>query len=115
MIRDAGEGVGGTQRGSGIGEATLGSSGPRMLGLRCTVNFWRGARRALAGSLGVLLLEGFEICFVVLLSCFDFTGDGVSGDSIGGVGDEALTLAFLAFLLRSFSSSSDVVTSDRLE
>ena len=53
--------------------------------------------------------------FVDLLSCFDFTGDDAGGDREGGVGDEAFTRCFFAFLLRNFSSSSDVVTSDLLE
>ena len=77
------------------------------------MNFWRGVRRT--GSLGFPWLVGFAMGFVDLLSCFDFTGDDAGGDSEGGVGDEAFTRCFFAFLLRNFSSSSDVVTSDLLE
>ena len=91
----------------------IGSSGPRKLELRCVVTLVRDGRRE--ESLGVPWEGVFEICFVVRLSCFDFTGGTAGDEGDGGVGDEALTLAFLAFLLRSFSSSSEVVTSDRFE
>ena len=54
------------------------------------------------------------ICLVVRRSCLGFVGD-VVGEVAGGVGDEALTRGFFAFFDRNFSSSSDVVTSERLE
>lgn len=68
-----------------------------------------------------MLLEdvGFEICLFALRSCFVFVEDGdgerVDGRVAGGVGDAAFTRGFFAFLVRNFSSSSDVVTSERLE
>lgn len=80
-----------------------------MLGLRCT--FALGLLERWAPSLEDV---GFPINFVVRRSWFGFCGD-IGGEVAGGVGEAALTRGFFAFFDRNFSSSSDVVTSERLE
>ena len=88
-----------------------------MLGLRDSVILGRDVRREVSVG-GADAEEGFEICLVVRRSCLDFVVEGgaAEGEVAGGVGEHAFTRGFFAFLLRSFSSSSDdVVTSERLE
>jgi len=110
--------AGGSKFGCGFG-----SSGPRILGLRLTLaRFFVGRTEDVSGLIGVLIsvlpaaggvLEG-ALALVFGRCCALLAGGDVRGVAGGGVGDEGLVLAFLAFLLRIFSSSSEDVTSESL-
>lgn len=64
----------------------------------------------------ITAMGGVPIAAFAFRRCETLLGSGeVKGVSGGGVGDAALVLAFLAFLLRIFSSSSEDVTSESLE
>lgn len=91
---------------------STGSSGPRILELRCKVALGFDER----GVDSLVVVEGFlEICFVVRRS-LGFGGDTATEGAAGGVGEAGLTRGFFARLLRIFSSSSDeVVMSERFE
>lgn len=88
-----------------------------MLGLR-----WRfalGLDERCEVSLAPPEDGGLGSCLFVLRSCLAFVKDGGGDKQLEagqvGVGEAAFTRGFLAFLVRSFSSSSDVVTSERFE
>ena len=89
----------------------LGSSGPSMLGLR-----WRLARgfvgRCVVASLLLLvILAGSDLSG--LRWGFD-TSECLMGEVGDAVGEGVFMRAFFAFILRSFSSSSDDVASESL-
>lgn len=97
------------------GNATAGSSGPNMLGLRCGLILALGLRCGDAWTDGDTADAVFTTVRVDRRRGFVFSGD-VTGDVTGGgVGELGLTRGFLALLLRILSSSSEDVTSERLE
>ena len=87
-----------------------------MLGFRCRLALGRVLRRGVSLGAGGVVVDGvFTMVRVDRRSGLAFSGESTGDVTGGGVGELALTRGFLAFLLRIFSSSSEEVTSERLE